>query len=191
MKRHLPPTAVLMLAALLPAAVVEVSSAQPAKTDPTGPKASSSASARASASSSSSAPASASASAPLPALSVDVMVLHASNTGGGIDPRIGPLPQLRKPPFSSYDTYKLLSQTKLPLSQVKPAETTLPNDRLLTIALKDAPATGRYKVSTSIQKRGGAFLPQLELTTPLNEPFFVAGQSYKDGVLVVGIKLAK
>jgi hypothetical protein len=29
------------------------------------------------------------------------------------------------------------------------------------------------------------------VTTSLNENFFVAGQSYQDGVLVVGIKLVK
>jgi hypothetical protein len=140
---------------------------------------------------------SASASAPPPlapaqALSADIMVLHASNQGGGIDPRIGNLPQLKKPPFSAYDTYKLLSQSKTPLPAGKPIETQLPNGRTLQVTLKDAPAPGRYKVAASINQPGGTtFLPLLEVTTSLDEPFFVAGQSHQGGVLVVGIKLVK
>ena len=50
-------------------------------------------------------------------LATEVMVLHATNSGKGIDSAIGKMPELKKPPFSSYDSYALLSKTRLPLSK--------------------------------------------------------------------------
>ena len=37
----------------------------------------------------------------------EVIVLHALNDGKGIDPKIGKMPQLRQPPFSSYSSSQL------------------------------------------------------------------------------------
>jgi hypothetical protein len=154
--------------------------------------------ARASASSSSSAAPSGSASSSAsasaaPAVSAEVLVLHASNAGQGIDPKIEKLaPQLKKPPFSAYDTYKLLSQTRGPLVQDRHHEMTLPNGRTLRVTLKDVPSAGRFKVHTSITKpTGKEYLPLLEVTAPLDEIFFVAGQPHEKGILVVGIRVVK
>jgi hypothetical protein len=119
----------------------------------------------------------------------DVMVLHATNAddgGAGIDPRIGNLPALKQPPFSSYNTYKFISGTTLPVN--KPATTTLPNGRVLQISLIKTLPNDRYRVAASINQPGGnTFLPLLEVTAPACKPFFVAGQSYQGGMLVVGI----
>jgi len=43
-------------------------------------------------------------------LFAEVMVLHAANTGKGIDPRIGEMPELGNAPFSAYDSYSLLDR---------------------------------------------------------------------------------
>ena len=133
--------------------------------------------------------------APAPAnVKADVMVLHATNVDGGvvIDPRIGELPALRKPPFSAFNSYKLLSQNAVAVSKDPkdpPATTTLPNGRVLQIALREV-KDNRYRVATSISDPSGkSFLPLLEVTAPAGEPFFVAGQSYNGGMLVVGIKI--
>ena len=129
--------------------------------------------------------------APAATVSADVLVLHASNTGGGIDPRVEKLrEQLRKPPFSSYDTYKLLSQTRSPLVEGKPSEMVLPNGRTLRVTLKGVPEANRYKVATVITKANGQE-QALEVTAPLEETFFMAGQPHEKGVLVVGIKVVK
>lgn len=135
-----------------------------------------------------SASASSSAAAPVPDVNAEVMLLHATNAGGGIDPKIGSLPALKKPPFSSYDTYRLLSRTQLGMTRGAPAITTLPNGRVLQITLRDVLPEHRYRVAASInQPRGTTFLPLLEVTVPAGEPFFVAGQSYQGGMLVIGI----
>jgi hypothetical protein len=125
---------------------------------------------------------------------VEVMVLHATNSDGGasIDPAIGRMPALQQPPFSAYNTYKLVSRTPLVVNKSAPTTTKLPNDRVLQITLRDVVQSSRYRIATSINQPGGTtFLPLLEVTTPAGEPFFVAGQTYKGGMLVIGITVLK
>jgi hypothetical protein len=128
-------------------------------------------------------------------LDAEVMVLHGTNQpngGTGIDPRIGPLPALKQPPFSSYNSYQLISRNRIPLTKLAPATSTLPNGRVLQITLREVLAANRYRVATSINQPGGTtFLPLLEVTTPAGEPFFVAGQNYNGGMLVIGITVLK
>jgi hypothetical protein len=123
-----------------------------------------------------------------------VMVLHATNTDGGIDPQIGSLPELKKPPFSAYNTYKLVARNDVTLTTAQPASTRLPNNRVLRTSLLNVLPNKRYRISTSISQPhpdAGTqnFLPLLEVTAKSGETFFVAGQSYQGGVLVVGIKV--
>jgi hypothetical protein len=123
----------------------------------------------------------------------EVVVLHGTNSGKGIDPRIGNLPQLKQPPFSSYDSYELLAQKELPLASATPEEMVLPNQGKLRVTLKDVKQDDkgrRYFVDASISKPGGKkFLPVLQVNAKPGEIFFVAGQKYKKGVLVLGIRI--
>lgn len=143
------------------------------------------------------APAQAPAQAPAAAsVNMEVIVLHATNDSTGIDPKIGKIPELSKPPFSSYNSYKLLDRPKIGVQKGKQTTVKLPNGRDMAVALKDILApkkkdeVTRYVVSTSIQKPGGnTFLPLLEVNAKAGEWFFVAGQTYKGGILVVGIKV--
>ncbi|MGC4092422.1 MAG: hypothetical protein QM756_32005 [Polyangiaceae bacterium] len=61
------------------------------------------------------------------AFAAEVLVLHATNSQKGIDPRIGAMPELKKPPFSSYDSYELLDRARLPLEPKLPKTLKLPN----------------------------------------------------------------
>ena len=129
-------------------------------------------------------------------VSVEIVILHATNDGSGIDPKIGKMPALAQPPFSSYNSYRLLDRIKLPLAKGKPSTTKLPTGRDLMVSLKDIiePAKKddlrRYLVTASIQKPdGNTFLPLLEVKAKPGEPFFVVGQTYKGGTVVIGIKV--
>ena len=129
-------------------------------------------------------------------ISVEIVILHATNDGSGIDPKIGKMPALGQPPFSSYNSYKLLDRVKLPLGKGKSSTTKLPTGRDLMVSLKDvidakkAVEARKYVVTASIQKPdGNSFLPLLEVNAKPGEPFFVAGQTYKGGTLVIGIKV--
>lgn len=130
------------------------------------------------------------------AVSTDLIVLHGTNDGTGIDAKIGKMPELGKPPFSSYNSYKLLERSTVSSSKSKASTIKLPNDGVLQVALKDViepkkkGEAKRYVMSASIQKPGGnTFLPMLEVNAKAGETFFVAGQTYKGGILVIAIKI--
>ena len=123
---------------------------------------------------------------------VELMVLHASNSKKGIDRRIGNMPELKKPPFSSYDSYELLAKEKLALEKGAPKTYRLPNDRILKTELNERLENEQFRISASInQPKGKAFLPLLEVRAKLGQSFIVAGQTYKSGILVLVLKVVK
>ncbi len=120
---------------------------------------------------------------------VEVTVLHATNSKKGIDQRIGDMPELKKPPFSSYDSYELLSKVRLPLSKGESKTLKLPNGRVLQTKLLDILPKDYFRISASINKPGGkTFLPLLEVKAHIGQVFMVAGQSYKHGILVLVLR---
>jgi hypothetical protein len=130
------------------------------------------------------------------AMVAEVIVLHGTNSGEGIDPKIGELKQLKEPPFSAYDSYKLLERTNMPLELAKEAALKLPNEGKFTLKLqeilkpKKKDEAKRYVLEASIAKPDGKpFLPALTVNAQPNEIFFIAGQKYKKGILVLGIRV--
>lgn len=122
----------------------------------------------------------------------EVLVLHATNSGKGIDKNIGNMPELKKPPFSSYDSYALLSHNKLSLSKDDPKTLELPNKRMLKTKLLEILPKEQLRISASInQPTGKTFLPLLEVKAKVGQSFIVAGQSYKGGILVLVIRVVK
>lgn len=141
-------------------------------------------------------PAAPKAAAPEASVSADFLVLHGTNDGTGIDAKIGKMPELTKPPFSAYNSYKLLERSTSSSTKSKASTTKLPNGATLKVSLKDViepqkkGEAKRFVMSASIQKPGGKdFLPLLEVNAKAGETFFVAGQNYKGGILVIGIKV--
>jgi hypothetical protein len=119
-------------------------------------------------------------------------VLHATNGGQGIDKRIGDMPELKKPPFSSYDSYALLTRAKLPLAKGDPKTIELPNGRVLQTKLLEILPKDQVRISASVnQPKGKDFLPLLEVKAKVGQRFIVAGQSYKSGILVLVIRVVK
>ena len=130
----------------------------------------------------------------------DVLVMYASNSKKGIDPKLKklgyPLPQLEQPPLSAYDSYELLDNKQLPLEKNVERELSLPEERLLKVKLDDVvtptkpKAKPRYVLSASITKQGGKDpLPKVTVSAEPREIFFVAGPPYKRGILVIGIRV--
>jgi hypothetical protein len=126
---------------------------------------------------------------PLPAsVNAEIMVMHATQeASGSIDAQIGAMPQLTKPPFSAYNTYKLLDRKTVSVERGKATSYALPNGRTLQLGIEALPEK-QYKVTASVNRaEGGAFLKLLEVKATANEPFFVAGQTHGKGVLVFAI----
>jgi hypothetical protein len=121
---------------------------------------------------------------------VVVLVLHATNSGKGIDERIRDMPELRSPPFSSYDSYELISEKTLPLKKSQARSVRLPNGRVLKTELKDVLPERFVRLSAAINQPGGKdFLPLLEVKAKLGQAFIVAGQSFRNGILVLVIRV--
>ena len=129
---------------------------------------------------------------PAKEFSVEVMVLHATNSKKGIDARIPNKEDLKKPPFSSYDTYELIEKLRLPLKKNDPKTMRLPNGRVLQTRLIEVLPRDHVRFSASItEPRGKEFLPLLEVKAQLEKPFVVAGQSYKNGMLALVLRVVK
>jgi hypothetical protein len=109
---------------------------------------------------------------------------------GSIDSAIGKMPQLQKPPFSVFNTYRLLDRRIIPIELGKTGPYSLPNGRVLQVTFANPTQDKRFHIQVAINQPGGnAYLKLLEVTAGPNETFFVAGQPYKDGVLVLGLTL--
>lgn len=111
-----------------------------------------------------------------------IVVLHGTNEGGGIDKRIGSLPQLKQPPFSAYDTYKLLKRGKLDLKVGKAASMALPNLSTLQLLLM-----AKHEKHVVVKASAGGTKMTLKKAKPSDINFMV--QKYKKGILVVGIRV--
>ena len=109
-----------------------------------------------------------------------VIVLHGSNDGKGIDKGIN-LPQLKRPPFSAYDSYKLLKRGNISLATGKLAGMQLPNNTRLGVTLLRK-AGNRFVVKATAGKTKMTIKAK-----PGHINFLV--QKYKNGILVVGLRV--
>jgi hypothetical protein len=133
---------------------------------------------------------------PLPAgpIKSEVMLILGTNDNSGIDARLAKMPALSKPPFSAYNSYRLISRNSKPLSRGQASLQQLPNGRELRVTYKDAlpqkaGSAPRYLLSASIETPNGrAFLPLVEVNAKAGEWFWLGGQQYQGGSLFVGIR---
>ena len=118
----------------------------------------------------------------------EVLVVLAKEDEGKVDPQLKSLTALRRPPFNSFRSMKILSRPKLTLTPGKDAFVSLPNGRRLKLTLLRVMPDGRYKVRAAINRPNKSdYLPLLQVVASAGDPFFVAGQSYQGGTLVVGV----
>ncbi|MGB5812927.1 MAG: hypothetical protein WBG86_20510 [Polyangiales bacterium] len=118
----------------------------------------------------------------------EVLVVLAKEESGSIDPELKKLTALRRPPFNSFRSMEILSKPKVKLVPGKDAVISLPNGRRLKLALLQVMPDGRFKMKVSINRPDKAdYLPLLQVVASAGDPFFVAGQTYKGGTLVVGV----
>ena len=122
----------------------------------------------------------------------EVLVILASEGEGSIDPSLSTLRALKEPPFNGFKSMKILSRSDLSLVEGDAHELDLPNGRKLRITLRERRKDGRFKLQVSINRPHQAdYLPLLEVIASPGEPFFVAGQKYQGGTLVVGVRVGE
>jgi hypothetical protein len=121
----------------------------------------------------------------------EVLVILAKEEPGDFDAKLKQMPALQKPPFSTYKSMKVLSTNNVAVSDAQAALVDLPNGRTLQLKLLERMPDGRNKVQVSINRPGKTdYLPLLTVIVS-SEPFFVAGQSYQGGTLVIGVRVGE
>ncbi len=125
-----------------------------------------------------------------PTVSAQVTVILAREVAGAIDPRLQGLTALREAPFSAFHSMDIWSEHPLTLTQGVPVTVDLPNGRVIQLVLEEVTGDGRNHVRVSINRREQSdYLPVLEVAAPPGDPFFVAGQNFMGGMLVIGVTL--
>jgi len=127
-----------------------------------------------------------------PSVSAQVVVILAREIAGVIDPRLTGLTALREAPFSAFHSMDIWSEHSLTLTQGVPVTVDLPNGRVIQLVLEEVTADGRNHVRVSINRREQSdYLPVLEVAAPPGDPFFVAGQNFMGGMLVIGVSMGR
>jgi hypothetical protein len=120
----------------------------------------------------------------------EVFVVLATDEEGTIDPALSKIRALGKPPFNAFRAMKVESRSAISLETGKPVTVALPNGRRLMLTLKELMKDGRARVQLSINRPDKKdYLPLLEVKAKKGEPFFVAGQKYKGGTLIIGVRV--
>lgn len=127
-----------------------------------------------------------------PSVSAQVVVILAREVAGAMDPRLEGMTALREAPFSSFHSMDIWSEHSLTLTQGVPVTVDLPNGRVIQLVLEEVTGDGRNHVRVSINRRAQSdYLPVLEVAAPPGDPFFVAGQNFMGGMLVIGVSLGR
>ncbi len=122
----------------------------------------------------------------------EVFVILASEAAGEIAPELASMPALRQPPFNAFHSMRLLARPTVRLTMGEPETIPLPNGRILQLVVEERTAEGRYRVRVSINRpEQRDYLPLLEIVAPPGDPFFLAGQSFMGGTLVLGVRLGE
>ncbi|MGB8330224.1 MAG: hypothetical protein WCE62_08855 [Polyangiales bacterium] len=122
------------------------------------------------------------------AVPAEVLVVLAKEEAGEIDPQLKKMTALRRPPFNAFRSMKILSRPKLTLTPGKDELVSLPNGRRVKLTLLRVMPDGRYKVKAAINRPNKSdYLPLLQVVASAGDPFFVAGQTYQGGTLVIGV----
>ena len=122
----------------------------------------------------------------------EVLIILASPEPGPTDAELRDVPALRRPPFDSYRSMRLLSSPRIRLAIDEPEEVELPNGRRVRLVLREITDNGRYRIRVSINRPGQRdYLPEMSVVASPGDPFFVAGQSFRSGTLVIGVRLAR
>jgi len=132
-----------------------------------------------------------------PNLRLQILVLHARKDPKGphVDPRVPRLPQLARAPFNEFNSYAFLDDVTLKLDVPKAADPwkgkpsaryALVTGKAMEVAVIEHLPDRRYQLGVAI---GQDASDVVRYSAPLGEPFFLAGQGYKDGILVIGMTL--
>jgi hypothetical protein len=121
-----------------------------------------------------------------------VMIILGNPEGTGVAPELAKIEALKQAPFDAFPKKALLKRVDVSLSPGSDSEVELPNGRKLRLSLLEKTKEGRYRVSVSINRPGKQdYLPVMTVVAAPGDPFFVAGQKFEGGTLIIGVSVGK
>jgi hypothetical protein len=137
------------------------------------------------------APGLASAQAPAAGMPVQIIAMYGTQAAHPyIDPQLAAFTdRLTKPPLSSYNSYAKLEDIRIAAPFGQTSERALPGGETLDLVVRPkADAPGRFTLHAEIKQGAGA--PKVvDLTLPEKKAFFIGGQRYKEGNMVLAFTL--
>lgn len=122
----------------------------------------------------------------------EILIVLAGREDGPVDPRLANVPALHRSPFDAYRSMALLSSPRVHLRVGAEEIVQLPNGRRMRLVLREVTSEGRYRLQVSINRPGQRdYLPELDVVASPGDPVFIAGQSYQNGTLVIGIRMGQ
>jgi len=122
----------------------------------------------------------------------EILIVLASREAGPVDPRLADVPALRRSPFDAFRSMQLLESPRVTLDVGDEEIIELPNGRRLRLVLREVTDEGRFRMQLSINRPGQQdYLPELDVVASPGDPVFIAGQSFRNGTLVIGIRLGQ
>ncbi len=120
---------------------------------------------------------------PAAATQIDVLVINGSQGTGGIGAGLQNLPQLARPPFSSYGTLTLASRTTLALGAT-PATASIGGANSVQVTSSGRQPNGRYQVSVQLTLNGRTHA--IQFAAAPGDPFFTAQTTGASSALILG-----
>jgi hypothetical protein len=127
-----------------------------------------------------------------PVAQCTVTEILASNDKKGIDPRLEKFKaKLTKPPFSAWDTFKLLAETGAQAEKDKPTATKLATGGTLTLLLKDKLVSqggkARLRFGVDIDSRDGKRTVSTVVVFDSGDSVLVAGEPFQGGTYILAL----
>jgi hypothetical protein len=116
----------------------------------------------------------------------ELLTIEASSGGQGVDAALAAHAAiLRKPPFSAFNTFRLLKRQAYDLTRGTPVVLSLPQS-LGGSLLYNRMEEGRFNLTLTINRQGGAPVTINSKASP-GRPFFAAGFQTGTGTLIFGV----
>jgi hypothetical protein len=126
---------------------------------------------------------------PVPA---QVTIILGSTEGAGVSPELQKIEALKKAPFDAFPKKALLKRVDVVIEVGSFKEIELPNGRKLKLSVLEKTKDGGYRVSVSINRPNQQdYLPVVTVVAAPGDPFFVAGQKYDGGTMIIGLSVGK
>ena len=120
----------------------------------------------------------------------EILIALGSNGTHGMSPALAEIEALHNPPFDQFREMRLLETRPFVLGDNAAVQETLPNGRVIRIELLGVTIHGRYRMRVAINQPGRSdYLPLMTIVAAPGDPFFIAGQKFQSGTLVIGVRV--